>query len=1276
MFVVHPFLEGTSRLVLNEAQKLVDEAVRQQSIYNAYRVANPKRNRYVLRHSAPAMASKNKKRSDEPVPPKLDAKLRKAAALVAEHHAAQQKANGMPDSTSNPHMNRTQGPVGSPHVRKRDASTYWLANIEHTGLPPMGANSSYPVYRDVTNPIFAGGAKGDGVTDDTDAINAAIAYGDNCGEDCLSSSIKGTLIYFPPGTYLISSPINAYYYSQLVGDVTHPPTIQTTPGFIGLGAIQSDVYIPDSNGEEWYIVQSNFYRQVRNFVIKIGDTTTKSVAGIHWQVAQATSLTNVAIFASRDAATTQMGMFTENGSGGFMSDCTIDGGKYGIYGGNQQYTVRNFMISSQTTACICLIWDWGWTWSNIVVANSPVGIMLLNPETPSVQPPGSIYLLDSAFMNVEVGIKAQAMKKDILETSIMTFDNVKLVKVNQLITFSDGKTFDYPLTIIAFLILGNVRSVEGSEFGHFTAYVPRSPTLVGSAQVTDKESYFVKSRPQYYELDVGSVLNVKDYGAKGDGVTDDTSAIVAALAVATTSNLIYFPAGSYIVTTTLLVPPHTRMTGEVWSQIVASGEYFADLKNPKPMVRVGNPGDIGTVEISDMLFTSTGALPGLVLMEWNVQAETQGSVGIWDAHFRLGGAYGSDLQVAQCPKVTSIPSGCVAASMMLHITPQSNGYFENMWVWIADHDLDDPDNTMVTVAAARGILVESAAGPTWLYSTASEHAMLYQYNFYNTSNVFAGMIQTESPYFQYTTATESPGPFKDSIGLFNNDPDFSSDSCNGKDLECNISWAVMAQDAQNVTIAGAGLYSWFSAYDQSVCVDAQNCQQRLFNDQGNNGGFWVWNLVTIGAVEMISNTYSGESIYAKENTQATAHPFWSALASYSLDYVQMDQSCPDDDTSEACRVQTMCDKTRRFVSLEELAAASGSFPDSCNGYYALGVLESILGTSTKKYAAANDGYDDVFGKYVEYVKEMATDAVSAFMASSGPGSDAGGPGNKYFECTFESDGLIETQKCPWRKRQLAPYDSYTITYKLVDENGFYDELKKTYGISKDWVAFGRVSYKTRRTGCFRDVCYEPTDIELINFPKASENMQVSNPKDIITKALPKVNSLQTTISARKMDLASSMWSGTTDDILQVISMPVFMIQQALTSMETAKELGQAQAKKDKINLILTILGIVFAFVPFLDELLPEIELLGGIFTIIATAGNVALGIQAIIADPTSAPMEILGLLTAGGSKRAKDYSSMATARRGIQDEKLGKIGATFKKMDDQFQSIIKHKCKL
>jgi glucan 1,3-beta-glucosidase len=41
-------------------------------------------------------------------------------------------------------------------------------------------------------------------------------------------------------------------------------------------------------------------------------------------------MTNVAIYMSNEAGSSQMGLFTENGSGGFMSDCYIEGGAYGI----------------------------------------------------------------------------------------------------------------------------------------------------------------------------------------------------------------------------------------------------------------------------------------------------------------------------------------------------------------------------------------------------------------------------------------------------------------------------------------------------------------------------------------------------------------------------------------------------------------------------------------------------------------------------------------------------------------------------------------------------------------------------------------------------------------------------------------------------------------------------------------------------------------------------------------------------------------------------------
>jgi glucan 1,3-beta-glucosidase len=119
------------------------------------------------------------------------------------------------------------------------------------------------------------------------------------------------------------------------------------------------------------------------------------------------------------------------------------------------------------------------------------------------------------------------------------------------------------------------------------------------------------------------------------------------------------------------------------------GSAFADMSHPTPMLQVGQPGDTGTVEFSDMLFTSIGPLPGLVMVEWNVAALKPGSIGMWDTHFRLGGAIGTKMQVRDCLMNQPIKSGCVAASLMLHITQQANGYFENVWVWVADHDLGE-----------------------------------------------------------------------------------------------------------------------------------------------------------------------------------------------------------------------------------------------------------------------------------------------------------------------------------------------------------------------------------------------------------------------------------------------------------------------------------------------------------------------------------------------------------------------------------------------------------
>jgi len=58
------------------------------------------------------------------------------------------------------------------------------------------------------------------------------------------------------------------------------------------------------------------------------------------------------------------------------------------------------------------------------------------------------------------------------------------------------------------------------------------------------------------------VFNVKDYGATGDGVTDDTAAIEAAILAAGPGGRVYFPAGTYNVSRTLWPEAGQTWTGD------------------------------------------------------------------------------------------------------------------------------------------------------------------------------------------------------------------------------------------------------------------------------------------------------------------------------------------------------------------------------------------------------------------------------------------------------------------------------------------------------------------------------------------------------------------------------------------------------------------------------------------------------------------------------------------------------------------------------------------
>lgn len=118
---------------------------------------------------------------------------------------------------------------------------------------------------------------------------------------------------------------------------------------------------------------------------------------------------------------------------------------------------------------------------------------------------------------------------------------------------------------------------------------------------------------------------------------------------------------------------------------------------------------------------------------------------------------------------------------------------------------------------------------------------------------------------------------------------------------------------------------------------------------------------------MLSDTDTGTIIYAKNNTHAIAHPFWSILGAYADSYSTDSSSCSDNDTSSDCNTIPLCDFTLEFATLDDLAAASGTFPDICTEFYMLGTFGTMLAAAVDSYTSADDGYDGVFGDYVSTI---------------------------------------------------------------------------------------------------------------------------------------------------------------------------------------------------------------------------------------------------------------------------------------------------------------------
>ncbi|KAJ9477329.1 Glycoside hydrolase [Pseudozyma hubeiensis] len=759
------------------------------------------------------------------------------------------------DSANDTNRALAQTPTGN--------GTFWLELIDHNGSATYNPNpSSYPVFRNVKD--F--GAKGDGTTDDTAAINQAISQGGRCGQGCESSTNSPALVYFPPGTYLVSSPIISYYYTQLVGSATDRPTLLAASSFQGIAVIDEDPY--SSDGSNWYINQNNFFRAVYNFKIDLTQMPATSGTGIHHQVSQATGLFNVHFEMRQDEQNGQQGIFMENGSGGFMTDLTFRGGRYGAFLGNQQFTVRNSSFENCQTA-ISQAWNWGWSYHDIRISNSTLGLEMRtspDPESGS-QGAASILAYDWTLTNVETAFNITTPDSGTLILDNISIDNVGIVVIavpDSVLLAGSNQSSVIESWVQGSFLQNKQRMQTVQESSRIN--VARPPSLI--KQNTSSTPWFSRSRPQYEWAQPSDFVNVKELGCAGDGTTDDSQALQRILDDSAGDKIVYVPHGTYYLASTVTFPTGTRMVGEVWPVLMGGGSLFQDASDPQPVVRVGEPGDAGIMEISDMIFSTRGPAPGAIIVEWNIREQegSQGSAAIWDSHVRVGGFSGTNLEADKCAREQPLSNDCRASFLNLHLTSNSSAYMENTWIWTADHDLDYGDRAQINLLSGRGVLIESAQGPVWMYGGASEHSVLYQYNVVDASNVFLSLAQTETAYFQGKGRAVASAEESLSIETYH-DPNFnlSSTQSSGSPFQDpsdpyeNRGLGMRIANSTNVFVYGAGFYSFFDNYNQSQ-VSARRSQKRILwlQDLDDDANVWILNLNTVGVEKMV--TVDGQDV--------------------------------------------------------------------------------------------------------------------------------------------------------------------------------------------------------------------------------------------------------------------------------------------------------------------------------------------------------------------------------------------------------------------------------
>ena len=461
------------------------------------------------------------------------------------------------------------------------------------------SNSFYPERLDDKAAVYLDdarfGAKGDGTTDDSEALQKAI--------DAVADEHHEGILFVPSGHYRITHTLFVWPSIRLIGFGPQRPVISlapNTPGYGGDGPAYMIVFAggrippqregatPNSQGPAGMrrvpqplagtvpltpVIDANpgtFYSAMSNIDLEIGDGNSGAV-GIRFHVAQH-------CFLSHMDFRTGSGLAALQDIGNEGEDLHFYGGRYGIITGRPspgwQYTLLDSSFDGQREAAIreheaglALIHD--------SFRNTPTAVDI-EPEAID-----ELWIQHSRFENISgpaIVISAEHSRlteinvEDVLCQSVPTFARLRESgrvfsaesSTYRMRSFTHGLTFDTPGAKGRFNTEWSVERLASLPADDAAALTP------------------IPSRTGW----VNAVAN----GAKGDGTADDTAAIQHLI---DTQRVVYFPSGRYRISDTLRLKPDTVLIGlhpsATQFDLADSTSGFDGAGPPRPML-IAPPG--------------------------------------------------------------------------------------------------------------------------------------------------------------------------------------------------------------------------------------------------------------------------------------------------------------------------------------------------------------------------------------------------------------------------------------------------------------------------------------------------------------------------------------------------------------------------------------------------------------------------------------------------------------------------------------------------------------